>query len=191
MDQLTTEEWRPTRFAGYLVSNLGRVRSLDRKVLRGGVPIRRTGKILKPTPRGGYVRVRINDNKDISVHTLVAEAFLGPCPEGLEINHKNLNRGDNVSSNLEYITRSANQLHAIENTGRVYPIGEAHPMAKCDAGTIVAAYEMVARGSTVGKAAAFYGIQRDALQRALSGKSWRHLHLVRLKLKCGRQRATA
>ena len=48
------------------------------------------------------------------VHRLVARAFLGPPPSALhcDVNHKDLDRGNNHVSNLAYATRSENILHA-------------------------------------------------------------------------------
>lgn len=49
-----------------------------------------------------------------AVHRAVWEAFNGPIADGLEINHKNLERGDNRLENLEILTRVENIHHAIE-----------------------------------------------------------------------------
>lgn len=49
------------------------------------------------------------------VHRLVADAFLGPCPVGHEVNHQNLDKADNRAANLEYVTRSENMLHAAKS----------------------------------------------------------------------------
>jgi hypothetical protein len=49
------------------------------------------------------------------VHRIVAAAFIGPCPDGLEINHKNGIKLDNRAENLEYTTRSANMKHAYDS----------------------------------------------------------------------------
>jgi len=51
--------------------------------------------------------------KNIRVHRAVWEAFNGPVPQGLEINHKNCVRDDNRLENLELVTRSGNQNHPL------------------------------------------------------------------------------
>lgn len=46
------------------------------------------------------------------VHRVVWEAFNGPIPGRLEVNHKNLNRSDNRLENLELLTHRENVQHA-------------------------------------------------------------------------------
>lgn len=50
--------------------------------------------------------------KNILVHRAVWQAFNGPIPQGLEINHKNCIRTDNSLNNLELVTPSQNNLHS-------------------------------------------------------------------------------
>ena len=101
----------------YQVSDLGRVRSLDR-VVRGAnaystdYTIRLKGRILnKGTALNGYQFVVLSKegkHKHATVHRLVAEAFI-PNPDNLpEINHKDENKANNVVSNLEWCDRSYN-----------------------------------------------------------------------------------
>lgn len=49
-----------------------------------------------------------------SVHRLVWEAFNGPIPGRLEINHKDLDRANNRLDNLELVTHQQNVQHAID-----------------------------------------------------------------------------
>ncbi len=70
------------------------------------------GRILKPGDCGGghlFVWLCAPAGKfSQTVHALVAEAFIGPRPEGMEIRHLNGDPADNRPENLEYGTRSEN-----------------------------------------------------------------------------------
>src|SRR3972149_1183846 len=98
---LPSEEWRPVvGWEGwYEVSNLGRVRRI--KEAAGT----RRGHILRWAVGGKppYPRVFLcREGKVLTkrVHRLVAEAFLGPCPEGQEVNHKDGDKANPRASNL-------------------------------------------------------------------------------------------
>ena len=99
----------------YEVSNLGRVRSLDRTIIGGAYnsPMFRKGTILKPQPKGysGYVGLRLcKDGKgeNVYIHRLVAKAFI-PNPDNLlDVNHKDENKKNNRADNLEWVTRKEN-----------------------------------------------------------------------------------
>lgn len=110
------EQWKPVvGFEGfYEVSHIGRVRRI--KADHGATP----GKILKPgyNARHGYFLVSLYKDAVATkraIHIIVAAAFLGPVPEGHEVNHKNCIKYDNRAENLEYVTRSQNIQHAHDN----------------------------------------------------------------------------
>ena len=79
----------------------------------------RKNRLLKPrTDRYGYKDVLLHKDgkgRRFSIHRLVAENFLGTCPEGYQVNHKNCNKADNLVSNLEYMTQDENMHHAAMN----------------------------------------------------------------------------
>src|SRR5258708_1836344 len=64
----------------------------------------------------GYAIVAIFDSSGRKVyrtiHSIIAECFVGPRPKGLSINHKDGNRWNNSADNLEYVTPSYNTKHA-------------------------------------------------------------------------------
>lgn len=113
-------EWRPVLgYEGlYEVSAAGQVRRVGRAartgVGRGGGA--RIGRILKDQPyRNGYRTAQLWKQGQcyaFGVHQLVAGAFIGPCPAGQEVNHKDGVKSNNSSDNLEYVTRSGNMEHA-------------------------------------------------------------------------------
>lgn len=99
----------------YQVSNIGNIRSLDRKVFNNGNNsiCNVKGKILKPNKdKGGYEYVGLVKNKtktnSIKVHRLVAFAFCEGYEVGLEVNHKDGVRHNNNFNNLEWVSRSKN-----------------------------------------------------------------------------------
>ena len=109
---IKAERWLPViGYEGwYEVSDLGRVK----RVSAGQGAI--AGRILSSCGDGrGYLFVGLSINgtrRHYRVHRLVAVAFLGTCPEGKEVNHKDGNKTNNYLENLEYMTRSENMCHA-------------------------------------------------------------------------------
>ena len=71
-----------------------------------------------------YLQVKIN-GKLYLVHRLVAEAFIGPIPEGYEVDHINRCRSDNRVDNLRIVTRSKNQRNTAQHD-RVEAQGRIH-----------------------------------------------------------------
>lgn len=95
----------------YKVSNLGRVKSLERSVKkRNGVTQSFKERMLKLCVDGtGYMSVALT-GKSFRVHQLVAVAFLNHKPNGhtLVVDHKDNNKLNNNSSNLAIVTQRAN-----------------------------------------------------------------------------------
>lgn len=84
----------------------------------------------------GYQRVPLCKNgkcRHFLVHTLVAEAFIGPKPPGYQVNHKDGNVKNNNYTNLEYCTPKENIRHAIE-TGLWDPGKAARRKVSCSNG---------------------------------------------------------
>lgn len=97
----------------YQVSNLGRVRSLDRYITK---PHPRNGVLTKYFQRGtvvvchvlrnGYVGIVLKvggKQKNFMVHRLVAKAFVTGYFECADVNHKDCNRQNNHADNLEWM----------------------------------------------------------------------------------------
>lgn len=110
------ENWKP--IAGfealYEVSDLGRIRRLR------GRQGTRAGRITSGrTNRDGYLRVSLCDapNPEVEklIHILVLEAFIGPCPDGMEACHWDGNPGNAALSNLRWDTPANNTLDKIRH----------------------------------------------------------------------------
>jgi hypothetical protein len=115
-----TELWKdiPGYNGAYQASNLGRIKSLLRKE-----------RILNPyindvrCHRIAFLR-KNGKGKSHKVHRLVMEAFVGPCPEGMEVRHLDGDGGNNNLVNLRYGTHKENMqdtiIHGTSNKGIKY-----------------------------------------------------------------------
>lgn len=104
----------------YEVSDLGRVRGLDRVHDNGRGHLRRLrGRVLKTTalPSGHlYIALcREGVARTARVHRVVLEGFVGPCPSGMQGCHWDGDPTNNTVSNLRWDTPKANQQDAIRH----------------------------------------------------------------------------
>lgn len=170
------EEWKPViGFEGYYeVSSLGRVRSLDRTDRLGRF---HAGRILSQCDNGnGYLIVNLKvdgQQKMRTVHSLVAEAFIGPVPAGKEVCHGPNGQQDNSVSNLSYGTRKLNHSHKKRDGTHLQ--GEAVHNAVLSEEQVL---EIVARcnsGEKQQDVAADLVVHKATVNAIMRGKSWAHL----------------
>lgn len=118
---LVEEEWRicPS-YPKIEASNLGRIRNAETKRVRNASPGRR-----------GYTLISFWHNKRLiarSLHSLVADAFLGDRPAGAQIRHLDGNPRNNAVTNLAYGTARENARDRICHGNNAQ--GERNGMAK-------------------------------------------------------------
>jgi DNA-binding transcriptional regulator YiaG len=106
-----------------------------------------------------------------TVHRVVAEAFIGPRPEGLEVRHLDGNKTNNRASNLVYSTHKENEADkARHGTLRR---GEANAAAKLTAADVREIRRR--KGERQEDLAAEYGCTFSNISAIQRGKSWRHV----------------
>lgn len=181
---MSDELWKPVRdFEDfYEVSNHGRVRSLDRRVMfqtrwGGAVPRLHKGCILAPgTKPAGYKFVGLSNGSTTTyrmVHCMVAEAFIGPRPPGYDVGHDDNNKSNNHVSNLKYQTHHENILdrkrHGVERAGETVPTSR---LTEAEVRLIREGYE-----AGVGRTqlARRFGVKPGQIYRIVTRRQWAHI----------------
>lgn len=172
-----TEIWAPVLgFEGlYAVSSLGRIRSLSRAWKSKYTVTTFPGRVLTQVAKSNrYLVVSLSkDNKarQCLVHRIVLEAFVSPCPEGMEACHANGDRQDNRASNLRWDTRSAN--HQDKKLHGTAQVGEKANNAKLT-DQIVQAIRR--RGLRPSEAMREFGLSKTNAARIVNNVTWKHIH---------------
>ena len=122
---MTDEIWKEIPgYRYYEASSLGRIRSMPRG--------RRKGKVLKPRPGNGYLRVNLSidgEHLTAGIHRLVCLAFHGlPASGDLEAAHGDGVKTNNANDNLRWATPLENQQDKILHGNSLK--GEKCPTAK-------------------------------------------------------------
>lgn len=150
----------------YRVSNLGRVSGPTRTILKPFI-----------NPRG-YPQVGLHREgrraKTVFIHRLVAEAFLGPCPDGMECLHRDGDHGNVRLSNLKWGTHSENALDAFRHGAS--PQGVDHFCAKLTpeaAADIRQNYRCYSRQSGGVAFARKYGVTPQTVHAVVKGITWK------------------
>ncbi len=173
--QESLERWLPVvGFEGsYEVSNQGRVKSLARVTVDGH---RLKERIMKLSPSTtGYLQVNLRKDGRYharKVHSLVAEAFIGPRPAGMHIRHGSTDRTDNRAANLSYGTRADNEADKVRDG--VSNRGERCGSARLTREQVLLARRLVASGpkGTCKRLAREWGVAQSTLSLAVTGKNW-------------------
>lgn len=160
----------------YKVSNLGRVKSLDRirKHNIHGSPYLFKGKILNQTKNNnGYLRVFLcknNKSKTTYVHRLVASHFHEKEEHHTEVNHIDGDKKNNIASNLEWCTKKENLDHG-------YRVGlwagENNNTSKLKEKDIPEIFKLREKGMSAVAIAEKYNVHKTSIHRILAKTSWR------------------
>lgn len=157
-------------YEGYLVSDRGRVRTEDRMILgRDGRTELHRGRVLKSqVMRNGYHEVYLCDGKSRkhrTVHSLVAQVFLGEKPKGYDVMHINGDRSDNRVENLRYGSRS-------ENLRSTYRYGGKQANGKLSLDDVDDIRRRIDRGESCVEIAKAFGVDSAAVYHIRNGTTF-------------------
>ena len=176
---MINEIWKPVLNYEdlYLISNLGNIKSLDRKTTHQGRWIKTTtffqGKPLRVAKtKGGYCYVSLSKDgkgKKHLLHRLVLQSFIGNNEN--QVNHKDGNKQNNNLENLEYCTAQENLLHCTKILKK--KIGSLNGHAKLKESDIL---KIKSDTRTLKEIAKDYGVTLQAIHHVKKGKNWTHVN---------------
>ena len=163
----------------YQVSNMGRVRSLDRVVTCSDGSMRKyKGRVLKlqvdKTTGYEYLTLSNDGKRDTKkVHRLVLETFKPHVNmNDLEVNHMDGNKLNNHLTNLEWVTARDNILHA-HDLGLIKNRGEDSPRAKLSKADVLEILQRLDTGEMHKDIGLDYGVSRRCITDINTGRRWR------------------
>ncbi len=148
----------------YRISSLGRLYSNFSK------------KILKPKPFHGYPTLGLYSpqrRKNAFIHTLVLDAFVGPCPKGYETSHLDGNRLNCILSNLAWETPKVNNQRKRQHG--TYQEGEKSSNHRYRDEDILNIRRMYEENVDLKFIAETYKTSKATICAIVAGKSWKHL----------------
>lgn len=175
----------------YQASTLGRIRSFKR--FKG----RDYSRVMKTTHnKNGKVWYDVvaflkdGISTKFTVHQLIWNMFMGPIPDGLELNHKNGNKSDCRLTNLELMTHAENVKHAYRIGLTPSRRGEGNTKAVLTDAIVLQMREEykqeMVRRHAAGKCnvskgflksrASTFGVTTEAIKNAIYGDGWSHLN---------------
>lgn len=163
-------QWRAVvGFEGrYEVSSAGQVRGIGRRSQRRPLALNEA--------KSGHLRVGLYISgrgrpKTVWVHQLVAEAFLGPRPDGQVACHNDGHPWNNDEQNIRYDTPAGNSADMVAH-GTSLP-GEANANAILDEDNVREIRRL--RGLPYRAIARHFGVSYSTIQKIMSGEGWRHV----------------
>jgi hypothetical protein len=168
-------------FPGYLVGEDGTVWSCK---TRGPSPQLtaepRQLRTFRKKSRYAYVRVTLRvpgtpRNAHLDVHRLVLEAFIGPCPAGMECRHLDGDLANNRLENLCWGTPVENAADITRHGRRYRPTGSLNNRARLTEADVCFIRKLWAEGQSFRTLARRFGVKPYTISRAARGESWTHV----------------
>lgn len=176
---MTKEIWKdiPSYEKLYQISNCGKIERLI-----GYQCNKKRSLKSKKINKYGYLMVCLCKNnkcKYFYIHRLVLEAFVGPCPSGMECRHLDGKPSNNRLYNLEWTTHNENMKDKIKHktiyNGENNKKGSDHPNSKLINNDIFKMREMNKNGFSIKEIAELFNVCYSSAQKIIKRKSWKHI----------------
>jgi len=163
-------------FARYAISKDGIVLSICRRARGANRPWSEARRISTSSLKQGYPFVQLQGEdgpRDIKVHTLMLETFVGPRPDGMQCRHLDGDKTNNRITNLTWGTGVENQhdriLHGTSSQG------EKHHYAKLTNDDVLEIRRRAANGELHRVIAADFPVTSSSVQYIVNRRTWRHI----------------
>jgi hypothetical protein len=127
----------------------------------------------------GYMRVKLSGNSnniiDVYIHTLVLNAFVGPCPPGKMCLHRNGRQADNRLANIRWGTPKENAEDAIRLGELAH--GERNGSVKLTEKDVRVIRYLLAEGYSYRQIARMFYVDKKTVYVIKTGKNWRKVEL--------------
>ena len=169
------EEWKSVvGYDKYEISSYGRIRSWNyhRNIKNPKEP---KIKAQHYGPKGYFIVALWQDGGKSTkrIHRLVLEAFIGPCPEGMEGCH---NDGDNQNNHLENLRwDTSKNNHADKIKHGTVPRGESHSGSKLNESDVIDIRQRAVKGEFFTAIARDFKCSPAHIGRIVSRSSWKYL----------------
>lgn len=131
------------------------------------------GRWIKPTySQQGYIRYSIFAKFQFA-HRLVAKAFIQNKENKPHVNHIDCDKHNNNLSNLEWVTRSENTIHAYDNN-RI-PHGESHLKSKLTAADVSSIRGLIKEKIKMSDIGIMFGVSRQTVFKIKNSMIWKRL----------------
>ncbi len=169
----------------YQISNFGRVKGLDRKIVYGneskGEYHTKKETILKSTVSGKYEMIKLKGNNSVTIHSLVANHFIPKIKGKSYINHIDQNPLNNFYKNIEWCTQSENIKSANEaGNGN---IGTKQADVKLNENKVLLIKKLLFQSKFKQKEIAEkFGVSPTTISDIKHGRKWKHIGQENIKI---------
>jgi len=103
----------------------------------------------------------------------MAAAWIGPIPDGYEVNHRNGRKDQNDVNNLEIVTPQENREHAMRYG--LIRRGEDNPRARLTESSVRDIRRRHAAGETIRRLAREFDLAKKTISLVINRKTWKHV----------------
>jgi hypothetical protein len=160
----------------YQASKCGRIKSIDRVIVTKNGQLRKyKGSERKPQKHSsGYLAINLRQSDQHLWHRLIALTHHEKAADKSFVNHKDGNKLNNHSDNLEWSTRQENETHAY-STGLKNSTGSNNTMAKLNEKKVIEIRSLISDGIDKAIVAKQFNVHKGTIDRVVSRRIWTHV----------------